>query len=282
MDALKIPAIEPLRERREAGDRKGRESGQVSLTPHLKKAFATLGEAFLYARELHASPWQFAVEIGSLRRLSVSNSDLRRLLEDGLIEHAIETTLSRDAKRSFRHNDRAIFEKRSCFVLTDAGYARCEALRCHGSGEPLDHDDDGAIGSRVDGLTQSEADGLREAGQPAMEPSRDSGPAARACAPKWDRDRHELFIGTVLVKRFTIPSTNAEAILAAFEELSWPQHIEDPLPACDELTRKARLHEAVDFLNRTLRRPLVRFLRDEIGREIHWELCGSPSNVARA
>src|SRR4029079_13652789 len=65
----------------------------------------------------------------------------------------------------------------------------------------------------------------------------------RGRTPTWDRDRQELRVGNVVVKRFKIPSFGPEVLLAAFEEKQWPSYIADPLSATRP-ARNARLQDA--------------------------------------
>lgn len=47
--------------------------------------------------------------------------------------------------------------------------------------------------------------------------------------PFFDSDRHELRVGTIVVKHFTQRSDAQEIILASFQEENWCQSIDDPL-----------------------------------------------------
>jgi hypothetical protein len=80
--------------------------------------------------------------------------------------------------------------------------------------------------------------------------------------PTWDRQRQELRVGLIIVKRFRVPAISQETILAAFEEESWPPHIDAPLPQRHDQSPKPRLQETIKSLNRNQKCPLVRFLGD--------------------
>jgi hypothetical protein len=220
----------------------------------MKAAFAVLLEALEYAQNLGTSVWDFAVDVGTLRRLKLSNGDLRWALVRGLVEHAVEITPDHDSARSFRHGERTLFGSRSCFVLTTSGAALAHEL----CGQ--DHGPEPEAVVRLDQLA-------------ADAPAADQ----RLPPPNWDRNRRELRVGAVVVKRFTIPATSQESILAAFEEQNWPQRIDDPLPGCDEVARTARLREIVDLLNRGQKQPLVQFVGDGGGLGIAWQHTDSPS-----
>jgi hypothetical protein len=61
-------------------------------------------------------------------------------------------------------------------------------------------------------------------------------------------------------------------ILDSFEELGWPDYIDDPLPPHLEQDSRRRLHDAIDRLNRNQRNRLIRFHSAGSGRGIRWEL----------
>ena len=96
---------------------------EVSLALRVKAALATMLDALDYVRDLDAPVWDFAVDLVSLRRLDVTNSDLRWLVARGFVDHAIEVTMATDAERSFRQPSRPLFCRKTCFVLTPAGAA---------------------------------------------------------------------------------------------------------------------------------------------------------------
>jgi hypothetical protein len=255
MDALKMSAVG-----RPSGLRTAEVSSEPAgderlLAPRIGAALDALLDAAEYAHDLGTGAWDFALEIASLRRMKLSNSDLRWLVVRGLVEHALEIAPGENMQRSFRPAKRLVFGKKSCFVLAPAGLRLAHALR--GSDGSMEH------AEAISTLSQAARESI----------------AAPSQSPKWDRDRHELRIGPVLIKRFTIPSAGQEAILAAFEENGWPARIDDPLPSRDEPSRKARLQETVGALNRTLRRPFIEFSSDASGRGVLWEFRGeSPAS----
>jgi hypothetical protein len=83
-----------------------------------------------------------------------------------------------------------------------------------------------------------------------------------------------LRVGAVVVKRFRVPAASQEAILAAFEEESWPPRIDDPLPPRNDLSPKRRLQETIKSLNRNQSHPLIRFSGDGNAQGVLWELVG--------
>jgi hypothetical protein len=83
--------------------------------------------------------------------------------------------------------------------------------------------------------------------------------------PRWDADARTLWFGKTAVKRYgRHPAENQILVLAAFEELGWPQAIDDPLPG-------GKLIPTVRDLNKSLGKgsPIV-FGRDGTGERITW------------
>jgi hypothetical protein len=214
----------------------------------IKPALAILLEGLEYAQQLGAAPWDFAVEVSSLRRLKLSNNDLRWLLAHELVEHAVEVTVE-DAARSFRKQAANTISKRSCFVLTDTGVAVARELR-----------GDEQLGEN------------RHRDRTAVRRAKSKSSESAVSLPCWDRNRRELWFGATLVKRFTLPSPDQESILTAFEEQHWPPRIDDPALTARDTARRTQLLETVQQLNRRHRSTLIRFQCDG-GRGIFWH-CG--------
>jgi hypothetical protein len=248
MDALNMAAVNPPDPSRATIRSAGNEPVDGPLAPRLKAALGVLCHAHDYARDLNANPWDFATEISALRRLELSNSDLRWLVGRGLVEHGIEVTLGGAPERTFQHPPRLVLSKKTRFVLTTLG---AELARRLARGE--------ALTALVE--TRPATD------HPALSIASPPGPPA----PKWDRNRRELRIGLTVVKQFKIPSLGEETILAAFEEAHWAGRIDDPFPDDEEPSAKWRLQEAIEALNRNQKKPLVRFLGDGAGRGVRWE-----------
>ena len=248
MDALRIPAVD--RRRAASGEPRSIELGidQTKLPPRIKSAFITLLESHEYARNLNADFWEFAVEISRFRSLNLANSDLRWLVARGLVDHAIEVSSDHDKSRAFRHHDRVMFGKRSCFVLTESGEALAREL----------HDG---------GQSSTDRAGLQVVRHSACE----AGDSRPLQAPHWDRHRRELRIATVLVKQFTIPDLDQESVLFAFDEQDWPARIDDPLTTDDESCCHQRLQATVHRLNRGQKQLRIRFQADDDGQGVRWE-----------
>jgi hypothetical protein len=146
-------------------------------SPPSAAGLALLLQAYEYARELACSPWDFAVEIQTLKDAGLTNSDLRWLLHEGHAEHAHERPRGQGKGRTFLPGGLRLTDW-SCFVLTAAGEAPARAA-------VVTH--------------KSPA----SAGPPEV--------------PYWDAALRELWVGDVLVKAFSRPAPNQEIILAAFE-----------------------------------------------------------------
>jgi len=204
-------------------------------------------EAFESAKELHYEVWEFAVEIQNLRRAGLSGNDLRWLLCKGYVEHAIENTQPKAAQRTFQSLGNLMLGETSCFVLTRAGVT----LVCGGNS---------AVSAGHDTPNLFRVSSGRET---VLVPK----------VPRWDAACRELSWGQMVVKRFRLPASNQELVLAAFEEDGWPRHIDDPLSHPLDCDPHQRLHDTIKRLNRHQVNPLIRFRANGSGNGIFWELC---------
>jgi hypothetical protein len=214
-------------------------NGTVEID-RLAWSISALLQAHDYAHDLGLCEWSFAVEIAELRAAHLSNNDLRWLVCKGYVKHAREHTPIGEDVRAFREAGRLRFCRRTCFVLTPAGAAFCQAARVRGPAED---------------------------------------PAVAVCTagrPRWDADRQELRFGSDLVKQYKVPAPNQEMILAAFEEEGWPQRIDDPIPPAGDSDPKRRLHDTIVSLNRKQKRRRIRFLGDGSGEGVRWEALAEP------
>jgi hypothetical protein len=208
-------------------------------------ALHLLLEAYEYAHELQRNVWDFAVEIGGLRRAGITVSGFRWLVCKGFVQHAREVTRPGDNERAFEPRTGLSFGKKTCFVLTETGAAFAQTALTH-SPQML--------------------------GAPVMDSfTRVAGPN-QALVPTWDRDRQELRLGQIIVKQFKVPAPNQEVILAAFQEEQWPVRIDDPLPPHPDQDPKRRLHDTINALNRNQKHALLRFLGDGSGQGVRWDL----------
>jgi hypothetical protein len=212
-------------------------------THSLRASLRLLLQAHEYAVETGRSAWDFAVEIGSLRSIGLTNSELRWLLYENFLDHAAETTVASAESRSFAPLGKVALTEQSCFVLTLTG-----------------------IGLARVGWADSLPCGCRT--QPAVEPTA-AVPAVQR--PFWDKDRRALLFAGELVKQFKVPAPNQELILAVLQEEHWPARIDDPLPLHASIEPKRRLHDTINSLNRNQRAHRLRFLGDGSGQAVLWE-----------
>jgi hypothetical protein len=218
----------------------------------LRAGLDKLRRAYEYAQEVEQDAWTFAVEIEDLRAEGLDNSDFRWLLCKGYAEHAIEVRGPAEDRRAFSATGRLRFSKRSCFILTRKGFefaARTLAPAAPGNSPPAE-----------------------KAGAALLESS-------GAPRPHWDRDRQELSVGALVVKRYKVPAPNQEMILAAFEEERWPTRIDDPIPPQRDTDPRRRLHDTINSLNGCHLHALIRFCGDGSGQGVRWEPVVPPPSV---
>ncbi|HUG70809.1 MAG TPA: hypothetical protein VMM76_23875 [Pirellulaceae bacterium] len=205
----------------------------------LQDGVRELLKAYELALDADRNQWDFAVELKVLRRFGLTESNFRWLVCKGIVEQAIEVTAKEDHERRFRPSNNLRFNKRTCFVLT-----REFAQNIIGK-------DAMAIALRL-------------------------GP--HACddvqlVPRWDGDRHELYLVDFLVKRFRWRAKNQETVLTAFGEERWPpEGVYDPLPPHADQDPKQRLRDTIKCLNRNQEHRLIHFRGDGTGERVIWEL----------
>jgi hypothetical protein len=224
-------------------------SSGFNLDPRFQSALVVLLEAFDYAVELGRPVWDFAVEIGVLRRAGLTNSDLRWLVCQGIVEHGAEGTGADQKCRMFHRTGVLTFRKQTCFVLTEIGAE----------------------------LARNQCNSLAQPDNPARQPPRAPNTPV---VPEWDKERQELRVGGLVVKQFKVPAPNQEMILAAFQEEGWPPRIDDPLPPQAGQNPCRRLHDTIMSLNRHQKHPLLRFSGDGSGEGVRWEFANQANHPA--
>ena len=116
----------------------------------IQPALRELRLAYQESRLLNKSPWDFAIELRSLRTLGFSATALRVLTSAGYTEHAAETTNFRNQNRSFRSTRERIVP-RTCVILTSVGFTlakRAARLETRCPGAPADTIDQAALEQR--------------------------------------------------------------------------------------------------------------------------------------
>src|SRR5438094_366800 len=79
-------------------------------------------QSYECAQELHCDLWDFAVELVSLHKAGLTNSDLRWLLAKGYVLHAVEVIPPPDGRRrAFTPLQSFVLDTQSCFTLTEEG-----------------------------------------------------------------------------------------------------------------------------------------------------------------
>jgi hypothetical protein len=68
-----------------------------------------------------------------------------------------------------------------------------------------------------------------------------------------------------------VPARNQELVLTAFQELDWPESIDDPLPPDHNVDPKQRLQATIKSLNRNQLTPLIRCHGNGNGQQVYWE-----------
>ncbi len=81
--------------------------------------------------------------------------------------------------------------------------------------------------------------------------------------PVWDRDRGELRFNGEVIRRVSARAMRLIPILDTFEELGWPDRVDDPNPP-------GTLANAVKRLNDEL--SMIRFFRDGSAEGIGWRI----------
>ena len=225
-----------------------RNLGDLSWLPErVGTSLLSLLEAHQYAKDLGIDDWNFGIELSSLRENGLTDTDVRWLVQAGLVDFAYEVSLPGESQRQFRRTENLIFSETVCFILTSSGVALSEAwIRS----PPLQ---------------------AQRCETAAFEPSISRPRVDIERIPNWDRDRQELSVGEVIVKRFKAPAANQETILAAFEEEHWPPRIDDPLAPSPNVEPKRRLHDTINSLNRNQKNQWLHFFGDGSGTGVRWE-----------
>jgi hypothetical protein len=210
-----------------------------------------LWKAFVYARDLQVDRWEFSLRLTHLVELGVAESDLRRLVFGGYVDHADERTTPDDPVRRFRPRANLAFTGRTCFLLSEKG----ALVAC----------------------PESEA-AARPSGRSSNSPAIIS---LHRPLPSRDGELRVLLFDGCVVKRFRVPAPNQEAVLSTFEEEGWPTSIDDPLPYVRQRRPKQRLHATIHCLNANQESRLLRFRGDGTGEAVLWEPLAGSANDRR-
>lgn len=234
----------------------GPDATNLVIPGRVLSCLVMLLEAYEYAQDLEIDRWAMAVELRDLRKLGLTNSDLRWLVGKRFVDHGRETTECGHERRGFIHPKSLRFAKRTCFALTADGVIEAQGIR-----------------QRIALLPVWDESLVRAHSYPALPHRHLPQPPKPPLTPIWDRDRQELRVGLNVVKQFKVPAANQECVLAAFQEESWPPRIDDPLSPQRDQDPKRRLHDTICSLNRNQKRSLIRFFGDGSGQGVRWEFA---------
>ena len=217
-------------------------------------ALEMLWHAHRYALLANSDFWEFAVEIDELRRARISNSDLRWLLSQDHVAHAVEITASGN-KRKFRRIASNSITERSCFIIAESGVALLESIHAARASTTRN-------ALVLPAFAKSRRCRIGENQYAIFESD---------AKPHWDSTRRQLLMDGNVVKCFRSPAPNQQLVLDAFQASEWAQLIYDPLPMRPAHCPKRRLHDAIKFLNRHHLCHSIRFGGDGSGRGVFWE-----------
>jgi hypothetical protein len=280
------------------------------IPDRFRAGLADLLTAYDYAQDSRTDPWQFAVELSQVLSAGAALADIRWLVLRGFAEHARETTVPGDSKRTFRALAPTSFPTDLYVTLTAAGASAVRSLLAGPTDPPLINKGEPAVpelGERLPTPSSIEAQcevpspsQARHFSQPSQvrakggvvtlreQPLAVEQPAAKVNSPTsgatlapikpvWDPSHRELRYNGKLVKRFRVPASNQIAILDAFQEDGWPEFIDDPIPPERGIDPKHRLNVTIKSLNRNQVDPLIRFHGNGNGLQVYWEAVESGS-----
>jgi hypothetical protein len=186
-----------------------------------------------------------AVDRAFLWKRGVKNAQVHALIDGGYIEPRAALSRPRRQPTAAPVCSRPARDLRTRFVLTTAGIALVWPL--------VPVTGNGAAGSA--------------AGPGGKGPLR-----GKTQKPEWVASARELRYGGCVVKRFRRVAPIQKLILETFQELGWPESIDNPLPRDRHVKVKDRLREAVKSLNRRRINPVMQFHVDVSESRVHWTL----------
>ncbi len=212
----------------------------TDLSARLRNGLDLLLRAWDYAQALQCDVWDFAVGRQDLQAVGLTDTDLRWLLGQGLIDHAIEETGPTDPGRVFHKSlNLALFE-RSCVVLTPSGIDQLRQ-KWEDMSEALSHHGKGVI---------EQAAGREHRGR-----------------PHWDEATHTLYWHGCIVKHFRHDAPNQVAVLYTLQAQRRARWVSiEP----KEIGTKEHLHDTIKNLNRNVR-PYLRFNQEGSGNRVGWK-----------
>lgn len=206
-----------------------------------------LSQSLQYAQDSGVDAWQFAIEHEILREMGLTVSDIRWLIHKKFVIHRKEITAPGDPTRSFSQLSVTSITPDAAYVLTESGI---EITRC----------------------LMNEENAAPDLSTPELvsQPHHSRKPSC----PIWSADHRELWYEQRLVKRFRVPAQNQVLVLTVFQEESWPEFIDDPLPSDPKIDPRRRLQATVKSLNRCQAEGQIRFHTCG-GDKIFWSAPGN-------
>lgn len=223
-----------------------------------------LREAYDAAFACGRDTWDFSIELSQIQKLGIETHILRTLICQGWVLHQREVNPTQENQRAFEEVDGLAFSEQSCFVISKQGY---EIANSSEMKQPKAAEKTSMSSHHSKPLGQSNKDEKVDTSLLGAS-SRPHLPVK----PVWDRERRELRLGKIVVKRFKWPAQNQELVLDAFEDLGWPPRISDPLAAHPSICPKRRLHDTLKCLNRKQVNELVKFRGDGTGLGVLLEI----------
>ena len=89
--------------------------------------------------------------------------------------------------------------------------------------------------------------------------------------PHFDAADHEVWWGKYLIKRFTRPAPNLEAILTTLEKSNWSEHVPMIVMPNGNRLNKYQIHDAVKTWNESSLGEFIALHGDGMGLGIRWE-----------
>jgi hypothetical protein len=110
----------------------------TELPAQVRAALRVLLLGWDYAQKSQRDVWDFAVDLIHLRALGLTKNEIRSLVENEYVQHAVESTASADGRRVFRIQNVALLGDKSCFVLTPAGVDASRLVLPQAGSTPLE------------------------------------------------------------------------------------------------------------------------------------------------
>jgi hypothetical protein len=243
------------------------------LLPRLLPALSLLWRRRRAAHAAGDDPWDYAVAESELREVGLTPEELCLLIDDQYIDYVTLTDPPPPAPENQQCSKPGSLPERY-LILAENGAALMAKVT-----QSIDPQDSTPKQAQAEGararllkkdgsqpeLAGQLSNGLIDSG------SQGDGADSLNAKPHWDAQRRELRYRGLVVKRFHKPAPNQELILTSFQELGWPQRIDDPLPPQGEIVPSIRLHDTLGRLNRTLQKPLLHFGSDGTGQGVVWK-----------